>query len=166
MSSRAAWRLEALGFTQVYAYHPGKSDWLASGLPTEGRRARDARVDDVAHQGVPTCLIGETVRAVQARLSASGFDTCVVINAQRVVLGGIRAKALEGQPPDTPVEVVMDPAPSTYRPSVSLEEMAEQLQKMKARTALVTTGEGVLIGLVRRDEVERGAHGQSHQQSA
>ena len=28
---------ESLGFTQVYDYVPGKNDWLAAGLPREGK---------------------------------------------------------------------------------------------------------------------------------
>lgn len=34
MSPRAAWRLEAAGFTSVYDYVAGKSDWLAAGVVT------------------------------------------------------------------------------------------------------------------------------------
>src|SRR5207249_889428 len=37
MSPRAAWRLESLGFTEVYEYSAGKSDWGAYGLPLEGK---------------------------------------------------------------------------------------------------------------------------------
>jgi hypothetical protein len=35
----AAWRLESLGFAQVYRYTPGKADWLANELPVEGQQA-------------------------------------------------------------------------------------------------------------------------------
>src|SRR5947209_3912316 len=40
MSSRAAWRLETLGFTTVYRYVAGKIDWMAAGLATERELAR------------------------------------------------------------------------------------------------------------------------------
>jgi hypothetical protein len=40
MSSRAACRLEQLGFTEVYDYHAGKADWLAHGLETEASTQR------------------------------------------------------------------------------------------------------------------------------
>ena len=43
MSPRAACRLEAFGFRPVYDYVTGKADWLASGLPTEGRLQHDPR---------------------------------------------------------------------------------------------------------------------------
>src|SRR5258707_15598739 len=36
MSPRAAWRLEAAGFSPVYDYAAGKTDWLAADLPFEG----------------------------------------------------------------------------------------------------------------------------------
>ena len=39
MSPRAAWRLDSLGFQQVYDYVAGEADWFASGLPREGRDA-------------------------------------------------------------------------------------------------------------------------------
>ena len=32
MSPRAAWRLEAFGYVEVYDYVAGKSDWMAAGL--------------------------------------------------------------------------------------------------------------------------------------
>src|SRR6266511_4403171 len=36
MSPRAAWRLESMGFAEVYDYVAGKADWGAAGLPLEG----------------------------------------------------------------------------------------------------------------------------------
>jgi CBS domain-containing protein len=155
MSSRAAWRLESLGFIEVYRYHEGKVDWLAAGLPTEGKQAHQKRVDDVAHRGVPTCHPGEHLGAVQALLKESSFNVCVVVSEpERVILGMVRGKALEADP-FTLVEDVMNPAPVTYRPSVKLAEVAHNMNETGARTALVSTGEGVLVGLIRRDEVER-----------
>jgi len=40
LSARAAWRLESMGFQEVYRYTPGKSDWLAAGWETEGTEAK------------------------------------------------------------------------------------------------------------------------------
>ena len=50
MSARAAWRLESLGFSQVYRYTPGKMDWLARGLPREGAAAAVIQADDLVRQ--------------------------------------------------------------------------------------------------------------------
>jgi hypothetical protein len=36
MSPRAAWRLEAAGFSPVHDYAAGKADWLAADLPFDG----------------------------------------------------------------------------------------------------------------------------------
>src|SRR6266516_4054802 len=59
MSPRAAWRLESMGFTQVYDYTAGKLDWLAAGLATEGSNAQRPRAGDVARGDVPTCGLDE-----------------------------------------------------------------------------------------------------------
>jgi hypothetical protein len=48
MSPRAAWRLEGMGFTEVYDYPPGKADWSASGLPMEVTRANEPTIGDTA----------------------------------------------------------------------------------------------------------------------
>ena len=73
MSPSAAWRLETLGFTNVYDYVGGKADWFAAGLPREGEltsipRAGDvARRDDVACR--PTDRIGDVIdRMIQKRM--------------------------------------------------------------------------------------------------
>jgi hypothetical protein len=44
MSPRAAWRLESIGFTQVYDYAAGKADWGSAGLPLEETRGSETRV--------------------------------------------------------------------------------------------------------------------------
>ncbi len=50
MSPRAAWRLESLGFHDVYDYVDGKLDWMAAGLPTEGTNAEHPRAGDLARK--------------------------------------------------------------------------------------------------------------------
>ena len=155
MSGRAAWRLESLGFAEVYRYHDGKSDWIASALPSEGEHAHEARIDDVAHRGVPTCAIDDQVAIVRSRLEETGYELCVVVNQRRVVFGSVRAKKLAKADGDALIEDVMDPAPSTYRPHVTVDELTEHLKKAHARDALVSTADGVLIGLVRLKELEK-----------
>ena len=80
MSPRAAGRLEGLGFERVYDYAPGKADWSASGLPTEGTQADTPTIGDVARRDVPTCAPAEKVDAVRERLGESSFDWCVVVS--------------------------------------------------------------------------------------
>jgi hypothetical protein len=50
MSPRAACRLAALGFAEVYDYVAGKVDWLARNLPVEGTDARqDGHLLGIVH---------------------------------------------------------------------------------------------------------------------
>jgi CBS domain-containing protein len=83
----------------------------------------------------------------------------VVVNEAGVILGDLRGKALEANP-NTPVEEVMNPAPSTYRPYVSVHEMAHHMAKTDSRRVLVSTADGRLVGLLRREDVERALQGE------
>lgn len=96
---------------------------------------------------VATCCLGTRVGDVYA-------DLCVVVDAGGVVLGDLRGKALHA-PPETLVEDVMNPAPSTYRPNVSVHEMAHELAETGAQRVLVSDADGHLIGLLRRADVEQ-----------
>ena len=157
MSPRAAWRLEALGFDDVHDYEAGKQDWAAMGLPLEGRRAARPRAADVTLADVPTCSLHEPLGDVRDRVEATAFDVCVVVNEERVVLGLLRETELSG-PADRPVEEAMRPGPSTFRPNVDVEEMAGFMEKHDLASAPVTTSDGVLVGLLRREDVARLAH--------
>jgi CBS domain-containing protein len=154
MSPRAAWRLEALGFEKVYDYVPGKADWFASGLPKEGKLASVPTIGDAARRDVPTCAPAEKVENARDRVRAAGWDTCVVVNKERVVLGLLREKELSSDS-ETAVEEVMRSGPTTSRPDVSLGKMAERMRERGARTVLVTTSDGRLVGLLCRDDAER-----------
>jgi CBS domain-containing protein len=157
MSPRAAWRLEALGFADVYDYEAGKQDWAAMGLPLEGKRAQRPRAGDVAVPEVPTCSPDEPLSAARERARASGFDVCIVVNDRRVVQGLLGADELGGRD-ERVVADAMRPGPGTYRPNVDVEEMAEVMAKHDLASAPVTTSDGVLVGLLRREDAERVAH--------
>jgi CBS domain-containing protein len=157
LSPRAAWRLESLGFGDVYDYTAGKSDWMAAGLPTEGKAAGRPTAATVARRDVPTCRLEESLRDVRARVRAAGWDACVVVNEHRIVLGLLRAEQL-GQEGDLTAESAMRPGPSTFRPNVAIVEMAESMAKRDLPNAPVTTSEGELIGLLVREDVERAAN--------
>ncbi|MFL5799247.1 MAG: CBS domain-containing protein [Actinomycetota bacterium] len=151
MSPRAACRLESLGFLRVYDYAGGKLDWMAAGLPTEGSNAGRPRAGDVARRDVPTCSLGERLGDVRDRASEAGWDACVVVTDDRVVLGLLRAGELEADP-DLPVERAMRPGPSTYRPNVPVEEMAHVMVHQDLVSAPITTSDGRLVGLLLRDD--------------
>jgi predicted transcriptional regulator len=152
MSPRAAWRLETLGFKEVYDYVDGKVDWMAAGLPTEGTNAQHPRAGDMARKDVPTCALTEKLGDVKARVDAAGWNAVVVVNDERVVLGLLRSKELAldaGQP----IEKVMRPGPSTFRPYVSLHEMLHSMVDHKLENAPVTTSDGRLVGLLLQKDV-------------
>ena len=154
MSPRAAWRLEGTGFEKVYDYVPGKADWLASGLPREGKLASVLTIGDAARRDVPTCAPAEKVEKVRDRVRAAGWDACVVVNKERVVLGLLREKELSSDPGAT-VERVMRSGPTTFRPDVPVGKLAKRMRERGAHTVLVTTSDGRLVGLLYRDDAER-----------
>ena len=73
----------------------------------------------------------------------------VVLNEAGVVLGLLDSEAFENAD-SASAEEVMEPAPITYRPSLSLEKAMERLHESKKEYALVTTADGILVGLLTR----------------
>lgn len=125
---------------------------MGAGLPTEGTNGQRPRLADVVRRDVPVCSLGERLGDVRARVVAAGWDACVVVSQDRVVLGLLRAKELQADP-GLPVEQVMRPGPSTYRPFVSVEEMRRIMIDRDLENSPVTTSDGKLVGLVRRQDV-------------
>src|SRR5688500_11484719 len=146
MSARAASRLKGLGFT-VYRYQAGKADWFAAGLPREGRDAGIPRLADVATRDVPTARLEERIGDVRDRVAVDGAEPLIVVDADRVVLGLVRPDVLKGDP-QSRVEQVMDPGPVTSRPNLRAGEMPEYFKRQGMQDVVVTTSDGVLIGLV------------------
>ena len=89
MSPRAAARLESLGFTEVYDYEAGKSDWLATPLPTEGRGAGKLDAAAVVRGDDIACHLGERLGDVANRVRAAGKNVCIVVDDRHIVLGRI-----------------------------------------------------------------------------
>jgi Mg/Co/Ni transporter MgtE len=145
MSARAASRLVSLGFANVLRYQAGKADWFAAGLPREGKEAHIPRVGDIAKRDVATCRLDERVADVRDRMDG---ESLVVVDADRVVLGLVGRDALNGDPA-MPIEQVMDSAPVTFRPNVRAGEVPDYFKKQGVPRAIVTTSDGVLIGLIR-----------------
>ncbi len=153
MSPRAAWRLESLGFGEVYDYVAGEADWFASGLPREGRDAAIPRAGDVARRDVPTCGPNDRVGEVRERVRAARWDECLVVNGERVVLGRLRGTALAREA-ETPVEQAMEAGPTTIRPDTRLADITERLRAKDVATVVVTTSDGRLVGLLKRGDAE------------
>jgi CBS domain-containing protein len=150
-----------MGFTQVHDYVAGKLDWLAAGGPIEGTGAAQPRAAGVARADVPTCALDERLGEVRERVKAAGWDACVVVNTERVVLGLLRAEELDGDP-GSRIEQAMRPGPSTFRPHVPIAELAHFLVDHDVPNAPITTSDGRLVGLLLRDDALHAAH-QAHQ---
>ena len=160
-----------MGFREVYEYGSGKQDWLAAGLPIEGRAADVPRAGTVARADVPTCRLDERLGDVAGRAGAAGWDAAVVVNEDRVVLGLLREHELAGDPSQR-IEDAMRPGPSTFRPHVHIVEMAQYMVEHDLVSTPITTGEGILVGLLRRDDAVAAAvefqrrHAEEHYEQA
>jgi predicted transcriptional regulator len=157
MSPRAAWRLETLGFKDVYNYTDGKLDWMAAGLPMEGTNAERPRAADVARKDVVTCRLDDRLVDVSKRAAAAGSEAAVVINDEKVVLGLLRKKELAGDLGQL-VEKAMRPGPSTFRPYVAIAEMASFMTDHSLDSSPITTSDGRLVGLLLKEDAVRVAH--------
>jgi CBS-domain-containing membrane protein len=147
MSARAAWRLEDLGFTDVYDYVASKVDWFANGLPREGKSAETPWAGDLVREDIPTCTPRDRLGDVRERVVAAGYDLCPVVNEQRVVVGLLRGDALSKEP-DARVREVMELGPKTLRPSNPVEELLESRANQGVKHWVVTTSHGKLLGLL------------------
>ncbi|MGH3204085.1 MAG: CBS domain-containing protein [Streptosporangiaceae bacterium] len=125
---------------------------MGAGLPIEGTLAQRPRLVDVVRRDAPTCSLGERLGDVRDRAIAAGWDACVVVSQDRVVLGLLRAEELRADP-RLLVERVMRPGPSTYRPFVSVAEMRHTMTERNLECSPVTTSDGKLVGLVRKQDV-------------
>jgi Mg/Co/Ni transporter MgtE len=154
VSPRAAWRLEGIGFTRVHDYVAGKADWGSFGLPLEGRRPSSTRVGAHLRTDVPACSPDNRMREVRERVQAQGWNTCFVTNAAGVVVGRLGRAALAASD-DVSVEEAMTLGPSTVRPSYELDAAVERMRKQNLTSLPVTRSDGVLIGILQRDDAER-----------
>jgi Mg/Co/Ni transporter MgtE len=132
---------------------PGKADWLARALPTEGRAASRPRAATLALDDVVTCRLGDRVRDVAPRVEASPYSFALVTTERGTVLGRLRASAMAEAGDADSAESLMEPGPSTVRADLEPDKLADRLDKRGFRVAVVTTPEGRLIGVVQRDDL-------------
>jgi Mg/Co/Ni transporter MgtE len=88
------------------------------------------------------------------RVDASGWDTCFVTDQRGVVLGRLGRAAL-ARDDDVSVEEAMTLGPSTVRPSLGLDQAVERMERQNLTNLPVTRSDGILIGVIRREDVER-----------
>ena len=153
MSPRAAWRLETLGFTQVYDYVGGKADWFAAGLPRDGRLTSTPRTGDVARRDDVTCRPTDRISDVINKVHQAGKETCIVTTDGGVVLGRVRTDRLDAAA-QGPVEEVMELGPTTTRADATLESILERLNARNVESILVATSDGRLVGTLYRSDAE------------
>lgn len=117
-------------------------------------------LDQVVRRDVATCGLADRVGVARERARAGGLEACVVVNERRIALGLLRGKELDGDPNAT-AEQAMRAGPTTYR----LDDLAsEAAQRMRARHVdllTITTPDGTLVGVLRVEDAERAAAGDS-----
>ncbi len=154
MSPRAACRLEALGFEQVYDYILGIADWRAAGLPTEGDAPFFQTVADAMRPDVPTCAPSESIGMVGERVREAGWSDCLVIDCDGLVIGRLRSSTWDLDPLLTAADV-MQSGPTTVRPNGPLDTLVKTMDRRPTPLVVVTTAQGNLLGVVLRDEARR-----------
>jgi CBS domain-containing protein len=157
MSPRAACRLDTLGFLDVYDYVPGKADWRAHGLPVEGEHADVPTAGGLARDDVVTGRLADPVGPIRGRVELSPYGFALVTTEGGILLGRLRGSMMRDAPAEATAETVMEPGPSTVRADTLASDLAQRLAERDLRTAIVSTPEGRLIGVVRRTDLEEGS---------
>src|SRR4051794_10213799 len=150
MSPRAACRLGQLGFTDGSDYAGGKMAWMGGGLPAEGSVADEERGGALTRPVAPTCDVSTPVE--QLRAWAAGGTFAIVLADGEVVVGVVALDRLPAQGATTAGDV-MDPGPSTFRPSLPITESHEYVEKHALDHLLITRVDGTYIGIVTRQQL-------------
>ncbi len=132
----------------------GKVDWRAHGLPIEGEEADAPTAGRLVREDVVTCELDDRVGEVRERILASGYGFGLVTAAGGVVLGRLRRSALDCDP-NLRAEEVMEAGPWTVRPDLAPAALAKRLDDRGLRWAIVTNPDGVLLGILKREDLER-----------
>jgi CBS domain-containing protein len=155
MSPRAAWQLEAMGFTNVCDYVDGKIDWMVNRFPMEGNGPHFAMAGEVATKdGIYTCAVGSSSQASSRKMEERGDSFCLVLNDAGILLGRLRKEHLD-RGSDAPVETIMETGPTTVRPSEPAKALLERMEKRKVPAIVVTTKRGELVGVARRQDLRQ-----------
>jgi CBS domain-containing protein len=117
---------------------------MAMDLPFEGENGPELRAGAVADRDVPTCGLDDKVADVAG-------PPLVVVVEDGYVLGVLEGDALT-DPSKTAAEA-MSPGPSTFRPPVPVDELAQYLVDHDLDHTLITTLDGRLVGLVSKADL-------------
>lgn len=128
-------------------------DWLAHNLAVEGEDADAATAGSLLRTDVATCRPGDRAGEARVRIESSPYGFALLTTSSGVLLGRLPRSALEGDP-GVVVEQLAEPGPSTLRPHTPTGELSRRLAERDLRVAIVTTPEGRLLGVVRREDAE------------
>lgn len=112
---------------------------MAYGLPVEGR---DGPFLGQQLAEVVTCDVEARAGDARRLLDGSGTESVIVLAAGGLAVGEVDAGTLEGHADDERVLDLMDPVPTTVRPSVTVAALAEA----GGGRRLVSTSDGRLLG--------------------
>ncbi len=137
---------------------------MAYGLPVEG--SDGPFLGDHLHEAA-TCDVGLTVADVRRLLDGSAGGTLVVVAGDGLAVGEVDGATLEGHDDGDRLLDVMDPVPTTVRPSVTVESVAHS----DGGRQLVTTSDGRLLGVATveahdHDDHEGHDHGEGQDHEA
>jgi Mg/Co/Ni transporter MgtE len=104
----------------------------------------------LARRDVPTCALADDVETVTARVAETDWTICAVVNPERVLLGLLGRSGL-GRPGRA--AELMREGPSTIRPDEARDAVAARMGRHDLSVQLVTTSDGRLVGVVRREDV-------------
>jgi len=138
----------------VYDYVAGIADWASFGLPLEGEHDSGTRVGAHVRTDLATCRPNHRLTEVRERASALRAGKPAFTNERGVVVGRLGRVSLGGSD-DVSVEEAMSLGPRTVRPSLELDKAVERMRTQSLTTLPVTRSDGVLVGVLRRDDAER-----------
>jgi CBS-domain-containing membrane protein len=91
---------------------------------------------------------------IREQVERSPYGFALVTTEDRILLGRLRVSVMRDAPNGATVETVMEPGPSTVRADTLASDLAGSLAERDLRTAIVSTPEGRLIGVVTRTDLE------------
>ena len=128
---------------------------MGCGGPAVGRcLAGLVTVGDAVHRDVFNCRLDDQPARVLGALQP-GQDDCIVLNAQGIVMGRTRRRALQQAQPDAPMADVVELGPTTVRPDELLDRVAERMRRRGVSNLVVATYEGRLVGILHLDDAEK-----------
>lgn len=90
----------------------------------------------------------------------AGWEDCLVIDCDDMVIGRLRSKSWDADPDLTVVEV-MESGPSTVRPDQRLDRLLKRMDRRPTPLVVVTTPQGSLLGVILREEAHQLLAGES-----